>query len=168
MVWQGAYQKPRHDPLGLRHQQCDVECISVQMREKLQGCCHIIPTIRTHNGFKYLTVLFPVRLPRVNLACLGCRRLTTGVILLVISNSVRLPPSLMSYGGTQSLRSAFVLSFICRSSFYVLYLRRSVYVAFQGVAFGRYTICSVGRKSGSPPPLTIPAYTRYLRYPITR
>ena len=98
MVRQGVYQKLRHGPLGLRHQQCDIECISVQMREKLQGRCHIIPTIRTHNCFTYLTVLFPIRFSRVprdwvevNLACFGCRRFTAGagVSLLVISNSVR-------------------------------------------------------------------------------
>ena len=97
MIRQGVYQKLRQDPLGLRHQQCDVECISVQMREKLQGRCHIIPTIRTHNCFKYLTVLFPIIFSQVsrdwgrgNLACLGCRQFTAGagVSLLVISNSV--------------------------------------------------------------------------------
>ena len=78
MVRQGVYQKLRHSPLGLRHQQGDVECISVQMREKLQDRCHIIPTIRTHNGFKYLMVLFPNRPSRVpwdwgrRKSCLSC------------------------------------------------------------------------------------------------
>ena len=73
MVRQGVYQKPRHNPL-------DVKCISVQMREKLQGRCHIIPTIQTHNGFKYLTVLFPIRDWGQHKSCLSwlsvvrCRR----------------------------------------------------------------------------------------------
>ena len=98
MVRQGVHQKLRHGPLGLRHQQCDVECISVQMREKLQGRCDIIPTFKhtiASNFARYCSQLdFPEYIGtgvKVNLACLDCRRITAGAggSLFVISNYVR-------------------------------------------------------------------------------
>ena len=82
------------------------------MREKLQGCPDIIPTVGTHNGFKNLTVLFPIRLPRVSRD--WCRRKSCLSRWSVVDRRSKLsrdfklcpnisvvgsPPSLMSYEG---------------------------------------------------------------------
>ena len=94
VVRQRVHQKLRHGQLGLRHQQCDVE-----LREKLQGRCDIIPTIQTHtiasnfprNCYQLDFSEYLGAGVEVNLACLDCRRYTAsaGDGLFVISNSVR-------------------------------------------------------------------------------
>ena len=35
---------------GLHFPVSDVECISIQMGDKLQGCRDIVPAVRTHDG----------------------------------------------------------------------------------------------------------------------
>ena len=56
---QGVNQNSRYHPLGLRHQQGDIESISIQVGKQLQGRRNAVPAIRAHKGRKHLPILFP-------------------------------------------------------------------------------------------------------------
>ena len=66
MFRQGVNQNSRHHPLGLRHQQGDIESISIQVGKQLQGCRNVVPAIRARNGRKHLPILFSARLSRIS------------------------------------------------------------------------------------------------------
>ena len=147
------------------------------MIEQLQGRRDIVPTVRTHNGFKHLTVLFPVRLPRVSWDwCLreprqprrpegDCRSIQTQCDSHQNLSAVGSPPFPIPYSGNTIPRSHLhievVWTLVCLNT-----LPPAAYL--RGPTRHR-TIRLVGRKQGTLPwdiPPTVSVCNRLFGYPI--